>query len=252
MAAAYDSFDYPAYWIGREYEHKSEIIAIKAFLHRIQKIKNLLEIGAGFGRLTPLYFYRAKKVVLSDPSSKLLRLARDVFSDKTNIKYIHSSLENLPNRIRPKTQDLIIMVRVLHHIKDIDLAFDVLRSLLKDGGYLILEFANKQNLKSTLREFLKGNLTFPIDISTTDKRSKKSLKNCSLPFFNFHPGKIDEILANHGFDLIEKRSVSNIRHRLFKRIFSPELLLYFEKHTQKFFSLFDGGPSIFLLLRKRG
>ncbi|MDP1710265.1 MAG: hypothetical protein Q8L28_01490, partial [bacterium] len=113
-------------------------------------------------------------------------------------------------------------------------------------------FANKQNLKSTFKEFLKGNLTFPIDISTTDKRSKKSLKNGVLPFFNFHPGKIDEILDNHGFEMIEKRSVSNVRHNLFKRIFSPELLLYFEKHTQKIFSLFNGGPSIFLLLRKRG
>src|SRR3972149_6516779 len=174
MPAAYDNFDYPAYWIGREYEHKSEVFAIKAFLHRIQKIKKILEVGAGFGRLTPLYFFRAKKVILSDPSSKLLHLARDVFSDKPNIKYIHTSLENLPNKIRPKTLDLIIIVRVLHHIRDIDLAFEILNRLLKDGGYLILEFANKENLRATFREFLKGNWTFPIDISTKDMKSKRS------------------------------------------------------------------------------
>lgn len=252
MAAAYDSFDYPAYWIGREYEHKSEVIAIKAFLHKIQKINKLLEVGAGFGRLTPLYFFRAKKVILSDPSSKLLHLARDVFNGKPNIKFMHSSLENLPNRIRPKSLDLIIMVRVLHHIKDPEEAFKIHKSLLTDDGYLILEYANKQHLKATITEFLKGNLTFPIDISTKDMRTKRSIKKGYLPFFNFAPGKIEEILERNGFQIIEKRSVSNIRHNIFKRILSTEALLYLEKHTQRFFANFNAGPSIFLLLKKRG
>jgi len=252
MAAAYDSFDYPAYWIGREYEHKSEELVIKAFLHKIQKIKNLLEIGAGFGRLTPFYFYRAKKVILSDPSSKALHMARDVFDQQPNIKFIHSSLENLPNKVRSKTQDLVIMVRVLHHINNIESAFKIIRSMLRDNGYLILEYANKQNLKATFREFLNGNITFPIDITTRDIRSKKSIKKGTLPFLNFHPGKIEELVSKYGFEIIEKRSVSNIRHKLFKRIFSTEILLYIEKNTQKLFSYFDVGPSIFLLLRKRG
>jgi len=75
MAAAYDTYDYPGYWIGREYEHEAEIFAIKSFLKKIPVIKNVVEIGAGFGRLVPAYFFRARRVVLTDPSSKLLKIA---------------------------------------------------------------------------------------------------------------------------------------------------------------------------------
>jgi len=100
MAAAYDTFDYPSYWIGREYEHRSEVIALKAFLSKIKRIKTILEIGAGFGRLAPIYSYRAKRVILSDPSSKTLKVARNAFKDKKNFRFIHSSLENIPNKLR--------------------------------------------------------------------------------------------------------------------------------------------------------
>ena len=96
MSAAYDTFDYPGYWIGRDYEHKSEVIALKALLQKIKRIKTILEVGAGFGRLVPSYAFRAKKIILSDPSSKSLKIARGAFSGKKSIKFIHSCLENLP------------------------------------------------------------------------------------------------------------------------------------------------------------
>ena len=64
MPAAYDSFDYPSYWEGREYEHNSELIALRRLISLIPKIDTLLEIGAGFGRLTPEYLYRAKRIIL--------------------------------------------------------------------------------------------------------------------------------------------------------------------------------------------
>ena len=75
MGAHYDSYDYPAYWQDRDYEHNSEIEAIKAFLGKIPEINNILDIGTGYGRLTPTYSFRAKKIILSDPSSKLLSKA---------------------------------------------------------------------------------------------------------------------------------------------------------------------------------
>ena len=250
MGAAYDTFDYPSYWIGREYEHKSEVFALRAFLGKIRQVKTILDIGTGFGRLVPFYSFRAKKIILTDPSSKLLKLARDAFKSKKNLKFIHSSLENLPARIPKNAVDLIIMIRVIHHIKDIDAAFAIFRHLLKSGGYLILEFANKSHLKATLRHFLVGDFTFPIDPTTTDIRTRRIKRG--LPFLNFHPDKIDEIMDEYGFDIIEKRSVSNIRSALMKKIFSPDFLVYLDTLTQKVLSHVNFGPSIFILARKRG
>jgi len=249
MAAAYDTFDYPSYWIGREYEHKAELLAINSFLSKIKKIGNILDIGAGFGRLTPTYIFRAKKIILSDPSSKLLAIAKKQFN-KNNVFLIRSSIEKLPLKIKSNSIDLIIIVRVLHHIENYESAIDTIYKLLKNKGYLILEFPNKLHLKATIAEFFKGNLTFLLDIFPKDVRSSKSIKNHTLPFYNYHPDVVKSLLKNKGFNIIDERSVSNVRSPLIKKLLPIETLLFFERILQKPLSKISFGPSIFLLVRK--
>lgn len=252
MAAAYDTFDYPSYWIGREYEHKSEVVAIKYFLTKIKKIKTILEVGAGFGRLAPIYAFRAKKIILTDPSARTLKIARETFKNRSNIKYVHSSIENLLTKTRSSSVDLVVMVRVLHHLKDVKKAFKIINKMLKPSGYLIFEFANKKHLKATFRNIFKGNFLFTKDVSTTDIRSKRSIKKGTLPFLNYHPEKIKSILSEFGFEVVDKRSVSNIRSTFLKKLFSTDLLIFLENKLQIPFALFDFGPSIFVLARKKG
>ena len=252
MSAAYDTYDYLSYWIGRDYEHKAEVFAVQSFLRQIKKIKTILEIGAGFGRLASVYAFRAKKVILTDPSSRTLKVARDTFKSKTNFKYVHSSLENLPTKVRASSIDLIVMVRVLHHIKDLNSAFKIVHRTLSDNGYLIFEFANKRHIKATLKQISKGNFSFAVDETTSDIRSSKSVKNGTIPFLNYHPEKIKDMLNEFGFEIIERRSVSNIRSTSLKKIFATEILISIEKILQKPLSYISFGPSIFILARKRG
>jgi ubiquinone/menaquinone biosynthesis C-methylase UbiE len=251
MSAHYDTYDYPNYWIGRDYEHGSELIALKNFLSKIKKIDTLIEIGAGFGRLTPTYLYRAKKVILTDPSAKLLKIAREEFERKKNVCTIQSCLESLPRRLKKGSADTVIMVRVLHHIKDLDAALASIYKILKPGGYFILEFPNKAHLKATIYQLLHGNLTFRFDIFPADIRSHKSKCQKTIGFMNYHPDVIQEQLDTAGFELIEKRSVSNIRSPFLKRLFPVDALLSLEKLVQKPLSFINFGPSIFLLARKR-
>ena len=251
MAAAYDSFDYFGYWQGRDYEHKSEVLATKAFLQKIKKIKNILEVGAGFGRLAPAYSFRAKKIILTDPSARTLKIARDTFRNKKNFKFIQSTVENLPSKIRPNSIDLVIMVRVVHHIKDVSGAFKIINKMLSGKGYFILEFANKRHIKATLKQFFKGNFLFTRDQATTDISSNKSIKKGTIPFKNFHPDRVIAALNKNGFEIIEKRSVSNIRSTFLKRLFSTELLVAIEGLLQRPLSYIDFGPSIFILAKKR-
>ena len=250
MPAPYDKYNYPAYWEGREYEHHSEIIAIKAFLDRIKEISNILEIGAGFGRLTPSYLYRGKKITLLDSSAKLLSLARARLPEN-KVKVVHSRLETIPEKINRKSVDLVILVRVLHHIDDIDKCFSIISNVLKNNKYFILEFANKSHKKATALEFLRGNLTFLHDIFPKEVSSKKS-RGTSLPFRNYHPDVIKEQLKKNGFRIIEIRSVSNIRSPRLKTIIPTETLLYFERLLQKPFSKINFGPSLFILAQKVG
>ena len=76
MRSHYDQFDYPSYWKSRMYEQEAEVIAIKEFLNKIKKIKNLADIGSGYGRLLESYIFRTQKAYLVDPSQKLLTLAK--------------------------------------------------------------------------------------------------------------------------------------------------------------------------------
>jgi ubiquinone/menaquinone biosynthesis C-methylase UbiE len=250
MPAAYDTYDYPAYWYGRRYEHESEILAIKHFLQKIKRVESILEIGAGYGRLTSSYLFRGKKIILSDPSAKLLGIARKKNKSK-KVRFIQSKLENLSGKVRASSCDMVIMVRVLHHIEDIDNTFRVVSRILKDRGYFILEFPNKRHFKATFSEFTKGNFTFPIDIFPKDIRCAKNLKKNTLPFINYHPDHITRRLESNNFEIIEKLSVSNLRSPLFKRIMPMEFLLFLDQFFYRLFSFFNFGPSIFILARKK-
>lgn len=251
MVAHYDTYDYPSYWEGREYEHLAEVRAIKAFLSKIPKINILLEIGSGYGRLAPFYMHRARKVILTDPSSKLLSLARKNIKDK-RVKFTQSTAENLPKKIKPKSVDLVLCVRVIHHIKDVDEFIYLVHKILKKKGYFILEFANKRHFKALISELVKGNLTFPLDIFPKDIRTKKSKRECNLPFVNYHPDEISKKLKDRGFKILKVRSVSNIRSAYLKKHFSTQALLQIEDLLQEPAAKFYLGPSIFVLAQKVG
>lgn len=249
MAAFYDTYNYLAYWHGRDYEHEAEVIALRAFLSKLGKVKTILEVGAGFGRLAPLYINNKstnQKIILSDPCSKQLKFARKNLVNK-KIKFLQASLNELPNKIKPHSIDLLVIVRVLHHIDNLDETFDTISRLLKKDGFLILEFANKRHLKATISEFFRGNFTFLLDIFPKDLRKHTSSKIITIPFNNYHPDNIFEQLKKHKFKAIEVRSVSNIRSPILKKMFPRYLLIAIEKHFQKLLAKISFGPSLFVL-----
>lgn len=258
MSAAYDNYDYPTYWSDRNYEHESEVIAIRAFLNKITKISRIVDIGGGFGRLTPYYVFRSKISVVSDPSQRLLDegekrllpLLKNLKFRKTKLKFLKSNVVDLKKKLLKNNFDLALMVRVMHHIDDPEEALDTIDHLLKPGGYLILEFANKIHGKALISNVLKGDITFPIDIFPSSRLSEENSKN-SLPFLNYHPDIIKDKLKKHNFKIIEVRSVSNIRSTFIKKYLPVPIMLGIEKYFQKALSTIYFGPSIFILARKR-
>jgi len=252
MSAHYDNYDYPSYWETREYEHQSEVLALKDLLLKIKKADSILEVGAGYGRLTSTYLHRGKKIILSDPSSKLLSIARKTFRKEKKIKYIQSIAENLKGKLKNKSIDLVVMVRVIHHLEEPEKSFKIINNLIKPGGYFILEFANKSHGKAVFKELCKGNLTFPLDIFPKDIRSSKQVRKNIIPFINYHPDSVIKMLQDNKFKIIDKRSVSNIRSTKIKKSIPLNNLIKIEKFLQKPLSYLNFGPSIFILARKVG
>lgn len=251
MGAAYDSYDYSAYWEGRDYEHNSEVVALKRFLSKIPKINTIIEIGAGFGRLTPLYAYRSKKIILTDPSARLLGQARKNLADLQNVHFLQSGIEKLSENLPKSQADLVVLVRVAHHFPDLETTFQTVNALLRPGGYFILEYANKIHFKAVVKQIFHGNFNFPSDLSPSDQRSAKSIHKHTIPFLNHHPAFVSYALNKAGFRQIEKLSVSNFRSPFLKTYMPLEVLLSLESFFQKPLNYINFGPSVFILAQKK-
>ena len=242
------SFSYPKYWQKRKYEHFSEAIALKRLFELIPSSSrgDLIDIGAGFGRLAEIYLKSFKRCVLIDPSRKLLTRAKKNLKGEKNVEFRLGTVEKIP--FKEGIFDLVVMIRVAHHLEDLEKAFNEISRVLKPGGFFILEFANKNHFKAKLfspfssYQRQKAFCLDPIDISSKKRK---------IPFINYHPLWIKKEVEKSNFKVITKLSVSNLRFSGFEKLLPLKLLIWIERNFQPFLGKIDFGPSIFLLLRKK-
>lgn len=248
MTEPYDLYDYPRYWRGREYEDRSEKMALQKFIAKIPNRNSLIDIGGGFGRLAEIYAPIFKKCLLVDPSQRLLDQAQKRFRrysyfelKKGNIKRISATDEEF---------EVALLVRVIHHLADPLLAFREVNRILKPGGFFILEFANKIHFLAVLRAWLKGDFDFTRNLQPLDQRSAESIAKRTILFLNHHPQFIRHQLEKSGFRIIFSLSVSNLRYSFLKKIIPMPILLFLESICQQLLASCHFGPSIFLLCQK--
>jgi SAM-dependent methyltransferase len=133
----------------RAYEDLAERAALSKLLPPTGR--RIMEIGAGAGRLGDLYL-RYDHIILVDPAKSQLMQARERWGHDQRFRFVQADIYNLP--FPDLFCDTIVTVRVLHHLKDLGLAFDNVYRILTAQGVYITEFANKRNLKAVLRHAL--------------------------------------------------------------------------------------------------
>ncbi len=253
MSVYYDDprYSYEDYWKGRAYESGVDKTVLGQLLDLIEdkEKKKVVEVGAGFGRLTEVYIDKFLKVILVEPSKKLLDLAYKKIKREGKVELREGSLEKIPCKTR--SVDVVLVVRVLHHVEDLDLVFVEINRVLKKNGYLILEYANKLHLLSRIRAFFKRDFTYAKDEEPTDKRSFKNVIEGSIPFNNYHPKSINKKLKKAGFEVEKEVSASYFRRGYIKKMFPSPLLSTGEKVLQAFLSGLWLGPSNFVLVQKK-
>jgi 2-polyprenyl-3-methyl-5-hydroxy-6-metoxy-1,4-benzoquinol methylase len=118
------------------------------FVNSIKQIikpnDNVLDFGCGTGQLGNfLAATTSAKIISSDLSINSLRLGNR-FASNYNIKGISFVESNIFNPCFKKNSfDLIICNGVLHHLINPYLGFEILESLLKPGGYIVIGLYNK-------------------------------------------------------------------------------------------------------------
>lgn len=215
---------------GRDYEDQVERIALRRLLPRSGR--RLLEIGAGFGRLTQEYTgYR--QVVLLDYSFSQLQYALEQLGDGQRYLYVAADVYRLP--FQPGVFDGATMIRVLHHMADVPKALEQIRRALSPEGVFILEHANKRHLKSMLR--------YALNKQTWNPYSLEPVEFVELNF-DFHPEYIQRELRIAGFQVLSRLPVSFFRLGAFKDHIPTGLLSSMDKLLQLTGLLYS--PSIFV------
>lgn len=216
---------------GREYEDLAERIALRHLLP--QSGRRLVDIGAGFGRLSEFYD-GYEQVVLLDYSRSLLRQAQNRLGRDGRILYVAASFYSMP--FASGSFDAAMMVRAMHHVEKVPKILDEIARVLAGSGTFVLEFANKRHLKAILRYALRMQRWNPFDPTPYEFVEMN---------FDFHPNWMRERLAEAGFHVKHQRTVSHFRLPLLKRIFPSGALAMLDGACQPTGAWWQLTPSIF-------
>ena len=117
---------------GREYEDRAERLALRRLLPPAGR--RLVDVGAGFGRLSDFY-EGYEQVVLLDYSTSLLRQAQERLGREPRLAYVAANFYAMP--FAAGTFDAAMMVRVMHHVEDVPAFLGQMGHILAGGRRMI-------------------------------------------------------------------------------------------------------------------
>jgi len=216
---------------GREYEDLAERIALRRLLPSAGR--RLIDIGAGFGRLSEFYT-GYEQVVLLDYSRSLLRQAQQRLGRNERFVYVAASFYALP--FADNAFDAAMMVRVMHHVEDVPALLGEMARVLAGQGTFAVEFANKHHLKALLRYLRRQQDWSPFDPAPYEFVEMN---------FDFHPTWMRQRLAEATFHVKRTLTVSHFRLPLLKRLVPARVLAAADGLCQPTGAWWQWTPSIF-------
>lgn len=204
--ADYDSgqYDYRTYWADRDYERWAEDRALRRLAPLLGEPGWMVDFGAGFGRNAVHYRRRARRYVLVDYSATNLAnasgaLAADAAEGRAFL--VRADLNRLP--FADAAFDAALVVRVLHHLADVDGALAEMGRTVRERW--LLDVPIKHHALGLARAAARGDLAAvrgPAPLMTGRTES---------PFWNFRLSTIRGRLAAAGWDTRLVASVNNLR-----------------------------------------
>src|SRR5512134_3478303 len=231
----YEGSDYQnSFWDkgGREYEDRTEAIALKRLLPKSGRL--LLELGAGAGRNTPRYL-GFDRIILLDYSRTQLDQARQRLGKSEQYIYVAADVYHLP--FIDGLFDVATMIRTLHHMADAPRALSQVKNVVRSGGVFILEFANKRNLKAIVRYLFGRQKWSPFSLEPVEFARLN---------FDFHPQAVRNWLKDVGFTVEKTLTLSHLRSGLLKRIVPTGILVFLDALFQWTGAWWQYTPSVFV------
>jgi SAM-dependent methyltransferase len=224
------------FWAARPYEDMADRTAIRTLLPHMGD--RLMEVGAGYGRLA--HEYRGyRQVVLFDASDAHVGAARERFRDEPWVEVVQGDAYSLP--FDGASFDTVVCVRVMHHLEHPAAVIGELARVLRPGGVLVLEFANKRHLKAMLKYGLGRQPWSPYTLEPHEYRPLH---------FDRHPAEMRRLLERAGLRVDRVLTASLFRLPALTRRAPARLLATIERPLQTLLSPVTPGPSVFMRARK--
>jgi ubiquinone/menaquinone biosynthesis C-methylase UbiE len=225
------------FWPGREYEDRADRLALRALLPPAGGAR-LLDLGAGFGRLAD-EFGAFASVTLADTSEELLEAARTRLAGDPRFEVVRADARALP--FPAETFDVVVAVRLLLHVPQPATVFAEIDRVLRPGGYVILEIANRAHILAAVRYLARRQQWSPRGAAPIEY----------LPgHFAHQPSRVRRQLQDAGLEPDAGRAVSIFRSNWLKRHVSASVLAGIEARLQRPLAALDLSPSVYIRARK--
>ena len=108
-----------------------------------------IDVGAGFGRLYPLYAAEGRKIVMVDYAMNSLDEAARSLGADNGVYFVAANAYRLP--FRSGSFDGGLSIRTFHHMAHPQRFLNEFARVLCSGSHALLEYSNKRNLLRMLR-----------------------------------------------------------------------------------------------------
>ena len=194
-----------------------------------------LDVGAGYGRLYPLYARGGRKVVMVDYALNLLEVAAQAHDGEDDVYFVAANAYHLP--FRPLTFAAALSVRVFHHMAHPELFFAELGRVLGSDAHAVVEYSNKRNALRVLRH------------GRSALRSDHEAYGDLL--FGTHPAFFAELAGAAGFTVGQTRGTGLLSRLVTARTeAAAPLVAALEAVLDRVFGSRDLGPVTFAELHK--
>ncbi len=153
----YSRLDFESMWKGRDDVTRVEAEIVRILLSE-SDCRRVLEVGTGFGRLTPTIRAAAAEYVGFDANTAMIEEARrrvEVVKDPRTL-WVQGNLWHLPFAAGSFTT--VVLVRVAHHLRNLRGALAGLSRVLVAGGTLLISVNPRPSL-GTLAQDVKASLS---------------------------------------------------------------------------------------------
>ena len=139
MKSNYDMFDsYAKIWNSYSFVQENTKNFVKYIREKIKLNKDLviMDFGCGTGILGLNFINDVKKVIFLDPSNGMIKQVQKGLLEKNVINY--EIVEGDIDKYKGEKIDLILVIDVFHHIKDINYIINKFSTILKKGGKVLV------------------------------------------------------------------------------------------------------------------